>query len=389
MKRIPSRILSKFPPKYKKGGSIWSLAPGRINIIGEHTDYNRGQVLPAAINRYAYFSFIPRPDEVYSITALDLNEETHGNHKALEKSDKDWANFLIGNLLQFQQNEVELQGFDCAFTSEVPVGAGMSSSSAIECGFLIGLQQMFQTNFDLWKLIHMSQRSNHEFLGVKGGILDQFASFHGQADKFIHLDCDTLNYKYYEWSSSEYIWLVINSCVKHSHLTSGYNDRAEECARALISVKELFPDTKHLSDYLDKEKLKQVHFENDNHRKRALYIIEENARVKAFIAALELKNYMECGSLLYDSHEGMSIKYEISCPELDFLVETLQGQPGVIGARMMGGGFGGCTINLVSQAEVPVIKAYLSPLYKQNFGFEPLYYDLKISDGALAYTKPI
>lgn len=362
-------------------------APGRINLIGEHTDYNNGLVLPGAIDRCLYFAYRPNGTSTINALALDLKDTYTIHLSQLQKSNKLWVNFLIGILIEFQGRGIQLEGFDCAFISEVPMGAGVSSSSALECAILVGLSELFKASqLNNWELIKMSNSSNHNFLEIKGGIMDQFASLFGKENHVMLLDCNSSEYEYVQLPESEYCWLVINSCVKHNHLTSGYNNRVLECQQALADIQQLHPSVKHLSDIHDYSQLDAITFQSDTVRNRAQYVVAENARVRSFVQALKEKAWQACGQLLYDSHQGLSEKYEVSCPELDFLVDRTKELDGVLGARMMGGGFGGSTINLVHKSKVPTIKAEITKQYKNSFSIEPEFIDVRISDGAEIIT---
>ncbi len=362
--------------------TIVALAPGRINLIGGHTDYNKGLVLPGAIDKYFYFALNPRTDDQINITAIDLDKKYSFTTDQLQKHGELWVDFLIGLLIEFKKSGVELKGFDCALTSDVPIGSGMSSSSALECSILTALNEYFDCHCDPWKLIEMSQSSNHKFIGVQGGILDQFSSLFGKENHVMYLDCDTLKYNYIDYPTSQYTWLVINSCVKHDNLTSGYNDRVSECNNAVNSIKRVYPDIRHLSDIKDTDALKEITFENETVRKRAQFIVEENNRVTSYVSALKLNDFKTCGELLYACHEGLSNQYEVSCAELDFLVDILRDEDAVLGSRMMGGGFGGCTLNLVDKSHTASIKDKVKNLYFQKWNIEPELYLVNISDGA-------
>jgi len=380
---IPQQIKSKLDHcLHQREGILYAKAPGRINLIGEHTDYNKGLVLPASINRYMYFGIRAHKLKTIKITAIDKGETVVVETDNLEKSKYEWANFLIGIILEFRKRNVELAGFECAFTSEIPRGAGMSSSSALESAFLIGLNHLYNTQIENWDLIKMSQSSNHNFLGIKGGILDQFSSLFGKKDHLIFLNCHTLDYKYVHQPDSPYSWLLINTGVKHNHLYSGYNDRVMECHKALKDIRVVFPNTQHLSSIKTTDEINQLNFSSPVIEKRARYVIEENVRVTYFMQALENGLFQECGDLLYASHQGLSQDFEVSCNELDFLVECLRSDPDVLGSRMMGGGFGGCTINLIRRTALPAIKRKVSQLYKKSFRIDPEFYAVEISAGA-------
>ena len=383
MNSIPGAIKIKLDA-YLGGADdiLYVRAPGRINLIGEHTDYNNGLVLPGAINKYMYFAASPNGTNEINATAIDLNESIVLDLSNLIKTNRLWADYLTGILLEFKKRNIQLSGFDCALTSQVPIGAGISSSSALECAFLVGIKELHGLDIDNWELIKMSQSSNHNFLGIKGGILDQFSSLFGKRDKIMLLDCDSLDYQYVTIPTNKYTWLLINTNVQHNHLNSGYNDRVKECGTALKDVQKTYPDVQHLSSIKDLYDLSLIHFSNPIIEKRARYIVEENARVKSFITAIEKSQFEKCGELLYASHKGLQENYEVSCKELDFLVDHLKDNSSVLGSRMMGGGFGGCTINLVEESTVLEITDLVSTSYFEAFGIEPAFYVVEISEGA-------
>ncbi len=376
------QILAAIVNELGREDLILSRAPGRINLIGEHTDYNQGLVFPAAINKYFYFGIKPNGSSYVNAKALDLNEVCSIDLNDMSKTGMLWADYLVGVLLQFKQRGVALKGFDCALSSEVPVGSGMSSSAALDCGFIVGLNKLYDANLDNWEIVQLSSASNNQFLGIKSGILDQFASVFGKPDHAMMMNCANHKFEYAPIDQSEYSWLLINTCVKHSHLTSGYNDRVDECLRGLESLKVKFPDISSISDIKNVNDLDDVHFENQRIRDRVSYIIEENTRVITFEKALKESDVDACGQLLYQSHDGLSNKYEVSCNELDFLVALFEDDPSVKGSRMMGGGFGGCTINLVKTKEISMVQEKAKEAYLEKFGIQPEFYALKISDGA-------
>jgi len=362
--------------------SIVVKAPGRINLIGEHTDYNQGLVLPAAIDKYLYFALNPNGSNQINAVALDIHEKHSIDLNKLSKTGVVWVDFIIGLLLEFKNRSHKLIGFDCVITSEVPIGSGMSSSSALECAVLTALNSLFNSGYDNWELIEMSQSSNHNFIGVQGGIMDQFASLFGKRDKVMLLDCDTLRFEYISLPKGEYTWMLINTCVEHSLVDSGYNDRVKECQSALASIQAKLPEVKHLSNIPAQVDLDHIQFENDKIKKRALFVRNENERVRSFIKAMDQGDFQTCGALIYQSHEGLSQGYEVSCAELDFLVDALLDNPDVLGSRMMGGGFGGCTINLVKKSAVEEIQSFISKSYFDEWQINPDIYLVSISQGA-------
>ena len=368
--------------KYGKKPTVVIRAPGRINLIGEHTDYNGGSVLPAAIDKYMYFSFSFNGTKRVNAHAVDLQESISFPMDDLVKTNVLWTDFLIGILKEFKTLGIDLKGFNCAFSSEIPQGAGMSSSSALECAFLLGVQELHGSAMGRWDLINMSKSSNHNFLGIKGGIMDQFASLYGKKDKVMLLDCNTQEHEYIPVPPSDHSWLLINTCVKHNHLTSEYNERVRECGEALKDLQAVFPETNNLSSIKNPDKLSEVGFSSPIVESRARFVVEENARVRSFVASLNGGNLATCGELLYASHAGLRDDYVVSCEELDWLVEYLRGKSGVQGSRMMGGGFGGCTINLIHKDAIDNITAQVSAAYRSEHGIDAEVYGVNIADGA-------
>ncbi len=360
-----------FPP------SFIVRAPGRINLIGEHTDYNKGYVFPAAINKYVYLAFSANVlSNDTRIVAKDIGESASFDLSRISKSDKSWKNFLAGILRQFQEGSHALKNFNCLIQSTIPIGAGMSSSSALECGFAKGIAYLNNIDISNWELVNMSHRSNHEFLGIKGGIMDQFASLFGKVDKGMLLDCIDRSYEYVSIELENYQWVLINTNVKHENLTSGYGDRVQECneVTSLLGFDSLRTLT---INHLEKNRIKlsELAF------KRAQFVLKENERVKLFAEALRNKEYEEIGSLLYASHDGLKNKYEVSCKELDLLVDLAKEHENILGARMMGGGFGGCTLNLIKKENIITTIDSVEEKYFASSGIKPESYIVKIVDG--------
>lgn len=365
--------------KIGEGWDIISRAPGRINLIGEHTDYNAGLVFPAAVDKYMYFACRKNGTHLIHATALDLNEQATIDLTDLKITGTLWADYIIGILIQFQKRGVKLAGFDVSFTSQVPIGSGMSSSSALEMGVLSAIIALHNIELAKWDAIQMSQNSNHEFLGIKGGILDQFASSFGKHNSAMLMDCSDRSFEYVDIDLNDYELLLINTCVTHNHLLSGYNDRVRECKQALNEIQEIYPDVNSLSGNYN---VNDISFSNDILYNRASFISEENDRVRKFEAALNKNDLVKCGELLNGSHHGLSKKYEVSCDELDFLANELKSESGVLGCRMMGGGFGGCTLNLLASSVREHIVREIEKKYFDAFDIKPKFYAVKMSDGA-------
>ncbi len=365
--------------KLKGDWDIISRAPGRINLIGEHTDYNGGLVFPAAIDKYMYFACRQNGTRFIHVEALDTKENYSIDLDELKKTPLLWADYLTGVLDQFAKRGYKLEGLDVCFTSEIPIGSGLSSSAALEIAFILAVSALHDIQLDNWEMIDISNTSNHEFLGIKIGIMDQFASLFGKKDKPMILNCENKKYEYVDTDLGDYELLLINSNVKHNHQSSGYNDRVRECKQALKEVRQLFPDVKYLCAEYD---ISKVDFSSKEVENRARYLQQENKRVKAFKNAIVQNDLSTCGQLLTDSHNGLSKLYDVSCKELDFLVDLLLPIDEVLGSRMMGGGFGGCTINLIHHSAKELILSTVSKKYRHRFNTEPDFYSTAISNGA-------
>jgi galactokinase len=357
------------------------LAPGRINIIGEHLDYNHGFVVPAAINKYICFCISLNQTNNCQIVALDLNEKIVVDlSKPLQPIDILWANYILGVLHELQKH-APLQGFNLTFSSNVPMGAGLSSSAALECGMGFALNDLLKIGLDEVAIAKIGQKSEHDFVGVKCGIMDQYASVLGRKNQAILLDCITNTHEYLHADFDNYQLLLIDSCVKHSHLTSGYNTRREEIAEGFAIIQNNFPDIKdfrmckkeHL--LVIKDQMSMLVYN------RCLFVVEEIMRVEKAVQAIESGNNVLLGKLLYEAHDGLSKLYEVSCEELDFLVDQTRDNDFVLGARMMGGGFGGCTLNLIKKKKVDHFIKNIAEKYKKQYNIDLKAYPIKISEG--------
>lgn len=350
-------------------------SPGRINLIGEHIDYNDGFVLPAAIDKYIYLTLKINGDDdrctikskgFDSVLVVDLNNLGQGT--------EGWHNYVLGVLSEIQKLTPGLKGFDCSMESNVPVGSGVSSSAALECGLAFGLNQLLELNLDKWQLIKIGQNAEHNYVGTKCGIMDQFASVMGKKGHTMLLDCRSLDFEYIPTKIEPYRFLLLNTNVAHNLSTGEYNMRREQCEEGL----EILAN-RHKID----KSFREVTFTMLEHCKaklgpilynRCLYVVEENERVLKAVEALKKNKLDVFGNLMRETHHGLSEKYEVSCPELDFLVELSEGDPHVLGARMMGGGFGGCTLNLIHKDAIDKFVESASKAYKKKFGIELSYF---------------
>ncbi|MGY8938885.1 MAG: galactokinase [Flavobacteriales bacterium] len=375
-KKLVKKVKRSFEVQFKTKPLI-VFSPGRINLIGEHTDYNDGFTFPAAINKgiaLAISKSALNVSKVYAINKEELYEFTTENIKPL--LDGGWRNYVLGVVAELQNLGKKLGNFNSVFAGNIPGGAGMSSSAALENSFVYGLNDLFELGLTKNEMILVSQKAEHNFAGVKCGIMDQYASMFGVKKSALLLDCRTIESKPYKIDFKEYKLMLINTNVKHDLSESAYNDRREVCEKisSLLQISALRDASKENLDEL-------IGKISDEEYQKALYIINENNRVKQFSEAINKDDIAALGDLLYQSHEGLSTKYKVSCEELDFLVDSAKECPNVLGARMMGGGFGGCTINLVKKHEFKVFKKDIARKFRNKFKKECSVYSVKLSKG--------
>ncbi|WP_428230653.1 galactokinase [Flavobacterium sp.] len=357
------------------------LSPGRINIIGEHIDYNDGYVLPAAIDKVICFAFEKSNTTKSKIIAIDLNEEFETDlTEEIKLSEVVWTNYIRGVIKQLQDNGFSFEGFNCVFSSNIPVGSGLSSSAALECGMIFGIKELFNLKIDKVDISLLGQKAEH-WVGINCGIMDQFSSVHGLENKVIKLDCNTLDFEYHNADFKDYSLILFDSNVKHSLFTSEYNTRRIECELGLAIIKENFPEVKSFRDCTEEQLLSIQDKMNATVFRRVHFVVKEINRVIKACEALDNGNIKLLGQLLFETHYGLSQEYEVSCEELDMLVDTAKSDDAIIGSRLMGGGFGGCTINLVKKGHENEVKSKFSNLYLNTFGIELKFYDVKISNG--------
>lgn len=357
-------------------------SPGRINLIGEHTDYNEGYVMPAAIDRDIVVAIDFSMDAHSTLYSVKHNEffSFHTTDPAKVKSPL-WANYLLGVVRKFMDQGHQVKAFNCVIDGDVPTGAGLSSSAALECSFAFALNHLQKFRISKQELITIAQWAEHNYAGVKCGIMDQFASMMGLAGKAFVLDCRSLAYRYFPVDLKETSIVLCDSMVKHSLASSEYNTRRAECERGVSIIRQHYPDVKSLRDatLIMIETHKQEFPEKVYNR--CAYVIQENKRVLDAAKDLENGDLHAFGKKMYETHHGLSELYEVSCEELDFLVEESKRHPGVIGARMMGGGFGGCTINLVSNKDLHEFISNISAAYEKKFSVKMTTYVVTLRDG--------
>lgn len=361
--------------------TIVSRSPGRINLIGEHTDYNDGYVLPAAIDKAAYIALTPRVDNEIHLHSIDLNDTYTTTVDAIEKTKNSWPNYILGVVEQFRKKGFDIQGFDAALTADIPMGAGLSSSAAVECATAMALNEFFNAKLDKLTLVQMSQKAEHEFAGVQCGIMDQFASMFGKLNHVIRLDCRSMEYAYEPFNMDGFKVVLFDSNVKHSLGSSEYNVRRSQCEAGVAMVREFYPEVISLRD-VSMQMLDDYVLPNDKLvYQRCKYVVEERDRLLHACEDLENGDMEAFGKKMFETHHGLSKLYEVSCPELDFLVTQVQDNPAVLGARMMGAGFGGCTINLVKEEAVDELIAKVGKAYHEAIGYDCKAYIAKIENG--------
>ncbi|WP_329905203.1 galactokinase [Porphyromonas pogonae] len=373
-------IKNKFQELYQSEGTLYT-SPGRVNLIGEHTDYNGGFVFPGAIDKAMVAEIKLNHTDKIRAYALDLNESAEFGLNEEDAPSQSWARYIFGVCREIQKLGYKIGGFDTVFAGDVPLGAGMSSSAALESTFAFALNDLFKLDIDKFRLALIGQATEHNYCGVKCGIMDQFASVFGKKDNLMCLDCKSLEYQYYPFNPKGYRLVLVDSVVKHELASSAYNKRRESCERVAAAIRARHPEVEFLRD-ASMEMLKEVKKEvTEEDYMRAEYVIEEVQRVMDVCDALIKGDYETVGQKMYETHHGMSKLYEVSCEELDFLNDFAR-KSGVTGSRVMGGGFGGCTINLVRDGLYNGFVREVTKEYKEKYGREPKIYDVVISDGS-------
>jgi len=322
-------------------------SPGRINIIGEHTDYNGGFVMPAAIEQAAYIAIGKRSDNELHLHAMSMNESVILQLDSLTPIPHAWSNYIAGVVQQLIKINKSLGGFNLVLNSNIPIGAGLSSSAAIECVVAFALNEMFDCKIDRLALAHLAQKAEHQFAGVQCGLMDQFASMMGAKDQLIKLDCQSLQYEYIPFNIHNYTLVLFDTNVKHSLAASAYNERRQQCEQAVEWISQSLPDIQSLRQVSMNMLAEYVLPKNELIYQRCSFVVNEIQRVESACEALKNEDLLKLGKLMFETHHGLSNDYEVSCNELDVLVDIVKNIPDVIGARMMGGGFGGCTLNLI------------------------------------------
>ena len=364
-------------------GNVYA-SPGRINLIGEHTDYNGGFVFPGAIDKGIMCEIRPNGTNKVMAYSIDLKDRVEFDIDDEKGPKASWARYLYGIVQEMKKRGVDVKGFNTAFAGDVPLGAGLSSSAALESCYAFALNDLFGENkVSKWDMVLAGQATEHNYCGVNCGIMDQFASVFGMEGKLMRLDCRSREFEYYPFDPKGYRLVLVDSVVKHELASSAYNDRRKSCENVVATLQKKYPEKtiETLRD-ADWDMLNAVKDEvSEEDMKRATFVLGEKDRVLAVCDALNAGDYETVGKKMYETHHGLSKEYEVSCEELDYLNDIAR-EDGVTGSRIMGGGFGGCTINLVKEDLYDHFIADVKKKYAERYGKEPKIYDVVIKDGS-------
>ncbi len=373
---MKNKILTEFSSRFGSTPTLYASA-GRINLIGEHTDYNGGFVFPGAIDKVIMTAIAPNNTEKVCVYSIDINEYAEFGLNEEDIPEQSWAKYIFGICREILKRGGNVKGFDAVFAGNVPLGAGLSSSAALESCFAFALNDLFNENtIDKFELARIGQSTEHNYCGVNCGIMDQFASVMGQKGKLIRLDCRSMEFEYFPFAPEDYELVLIDSRVKHELADSPYNKRRASCERVAkrLGLETLRDATISMLKTIRPDITAEDYF-------RAKFVIEEKDRILAVCDALNAGDYETVGKKMYETHVGLSDDYEVSCEELDFLNDIAR-ECGVTGSRIMGGGFGGCTINLVKKEFTDRFVETAKTRFKEKYGHEPKIYPVVISDGA-------
>ena len=375
------QVLKVYQEKFGNNTPEVYASPGRVNLIGEHTDYNGSFVFPGAIDKGMIAAILLNGSDKVRAYAIDLNESSEFGLNEEDLPKEGWAKYIFGVCREIIKRGGNVAGFNTVFAGDVPLGAGMSSSAALESTYAYALNDMLGLGIDTFELARIGQSTEHNYVGVKCGIMDQFASLFGKKGHLIRLDTKTMEYQYFPFDPDGYKLVLLDTVVKHELASSAYNKRRESCEHAAATIAKRHPEVQFLRD-ATMDMLKEIKDEiSEEDYMRAEYVIEETQRVRDVSDALERGDYETVGEKMYETHHGMSKLYEVSCEELDFLNDVAK-EHGVTGSRVMGGGFGGCTINLVKDELYDSFITDAKLKFKERYGHEPKVYDVVISDGA-------
>lgn len=375
-------VRSRFVKHFDGSTGYIYFAPGRVNLIGEHTDYNGGFVFPGAVEKGILAEIKPNGTSQVRAYSIDLKDYVEFDLGDAEAPSASWAKYIYGVCREMQKLGVEVKGFNTAFAGDVPLGAGMSSSAALESCYATAINELFaEGKIDKMELARVGQRTEHNYVGVMCGIMDQFASIHGREGQLMRLDTRSMEYEYHPFNPQGYKLVLLDTVVKHTLADSAYNKRRQSCEAVVAEIKKDHPEVEYLRD-VDMAMLEAYKGRvSEEDYKRAEYVVGETQRVLDVTAALDKGDYETVGQRMYETHKGLSQLYEVSCEELDFL-NDIAIECGVSGSRVMGGGFGGCTINLIKEELYDLFVDTAKKKYAEKFGHEPKVYNVIISDGA-------
>ena len=376
----PNLLKSTFQQKFNQEPLIFS-SPGRVNLIGEHTDYNMGFVLPAAINKNIFLAIQKTESQEIQLISYDYQESYSTTLDSIKPSGKLWPDYILGVVDQMQKRGAHFTGFNIIFGGNIPEGAGLSSSAALECASAFAFNHLFDLGFSKIELAKLSQSAENEFVGVKCGIMDQFASVFGKEENLIRLDCESLEFTYIPFRASNIKLVLFDTRVKHSLATSAYNKRREECEKAVSLINAHHPEISSLRYATEEMLLKFVKPFDEIAYQRSTYVVAEIKRLIDGCVELENDEIEKFGKRMFETHLGLKNLYGVSCDELDHLVDLVKGNPNVLGARMMGGGFGGCTINLIKTEAIESTIKEVSEGYKKLTGKDVETYIAEIGKG--------
>ncbi len=376
---MKEKITQTFAERFGGEGTLY-VSPGRFNLIGEHTDYNGGFVFPGAIDKVIMADIRPNGLDVVRVYSIDIDEEVAFGLNEEDAPKQSWARYIFGVCREIIKRGGVVKGFDAVFAGNVPLGAGLSSSAALESCFAFALNDLFNNNtIDKFELARIGQSTEHNYCGVNCGIMDQFASVMGQKGKLMRLDCRSMEFEYFPFDPKDYELILVDSRVKHELADSPYNKRRQSCERVAkrLGIETLRDATMEMLNAVKTDITAEDYF-------RAKFVIEEKDRVLAVCDALVKDDYETVGKKMYETHEGLSKDYEVSCEELDYLNDVAK-ECGVTGSRIMGGGFGGCTVNLVKKELAEPFIETVKAKFNEKYGHEPRIYPVVVSDGSRRY----
>lgn len=379
MNEITERIKDRFSQKFNKKPLLY-FSPGRINLIGEHIDYNDGFVMPAAINKGVYYAVAANQSDTINFYSVDFDEDYSVALKDVKRTEG-WKNYVLGVVHEFLLLGKPIKGFDCVFAGDIPAGAGMSSSAAVEAGMAFSINELFDCGLNRAELALLCQRAEHAYPGVNCGIMDMYASLHGKKDHVLLLDCKQISHQYFPLQLQGYKIVLLNSKVHHTLASGEYNVRRQRCEEGLAVLKKELTITS-FRDIVDAEMISSCKEKMSPEVYACCkYVVEEIRRTQKAAALLQQNDLVGFGKLMFETHEGLSDLYKVSCAELDFLAAQAKANTQVIGARMMGGGFGGCTINIVAEHAVENFTKQVSDAYNKAFGILPEAYLVETEEG--------